>query len=180
MAWSAPMTAVAGATFSAAQFNQFVRDNLNQTGPALATTAGQYFVATAANALAARSSGSATVATSETTTSLSYADLATVGPQVTATTGTSAMVFLKSGIDNNTVNVGTFMGFTISGATSLAASDSNAICIAGVTAATRLRIGGAFRVTGLIAGTNIFTAKYKVASASTGTFVQRDLIVLPF
>jgi len=174
------MTAVAGATFSAAQFNQYVRDNLNSTAPALATTAGQYFVATAANALAARSIGSATVATSETSASTTYADLATVGPAVTVITGTSAMVYLKCAFDNNTANVGTFMSFAISGSTSLAASDANAIDIAGVTSATRSRVGAAFRITGLIAGSNTFTAKYKVASASTGTFTQRDLIVAPY
>src|SRR6266568_2580965 len=132
MTWSAPMTAVAGATFSAAQFNQYVRDNLNQTSPALATTAGQYFVATAANAIAALALGSATVATAETTTGTSYGDLATVGPVVTLTTGTSAMIYLKTGVENNTANIGTFMGFAISGSTSLAASDANAINIAGV------------------------------------------------
>src|SRR5690606_12967068 len=44
MAWSAPMTAVSGSVFTAAQFNQFVRDNLNETAPARATTAGAHFV----------------------------------------------------------------------------------------------------------------------------------------
>jgi hypothetical protein len=174
------MTAVAGSTFSAAQFNQYVRDNLNETAPAKATAAGQFFVATGANAIAARTPTSATVATSETTTSTSYADLATVGPAATVTTGVAAMVFIKSGIDNNTANIGTFMSFAVSGASSQAAADASAVNIAGVTAANRVRIGAAFRVTGLNAGSNIFTAKYKVASASTGTFTQRDLIVLPF
>lgn len=181
MAWSAPMTAVAGATFSAAQFNQYVRDNLNETAPAKATAAGQFFVSTAANAIAARSCGSATVATAEATTSTSYADIpaGTVGPAVTVTTGTSAWVAIKTGLENNTINVGTFMGFAISGATSVAASDAFAVNIAGVAAANRLRIGAAFRVTGLTAGSNTFTAKYKVVS-NTGTFVQRDLAVMPF
>jgi hypothetical protein len=109
------MTAVAGSTFSAAQFNQYVRDNLNETAPAKATAAGQFFVATGANAIAARTPTSATVATSETTTSTSYADLATVGPAATVTTGVAAMVFIKSGIDKNTANIGTFMSFAVSG-----------------------------------------------------------------
>jgi hypothetical protein len=180
MAWTAPMTAVAGSTFTAAQFNANVRDNLNQTAPALATTAGQYFVATGANAIAARSVGHATVATSETSTSTSYADVATVGPTVTVTTGTAALVLLKCAFDNATANVGTFMGFAVSGASSVAAADANAINIAGLAAASRARIGGAFWVTGLTAGSNIFTAKYKVASASTGTFTQRDMTVMGF
>ena len=180
MAWSAPMTAVAGATFSAAQFNQYVRDNLNETVPAKVSAAGQYAVATAANAIAARALGSATVATAETSTSTSYADISggTVGPSVTVTTGTSALVFLKCGMENSSANAGTFMGFAVSGASSITAADTAAVNIAGVAAANRLRIGGVFRVT-LTAGSNTFVAKYKVASG-TGTFVQRDLIVMPF
>jgi hypothetical protein len=175
------MTAVAGATFSAAQFNQYVRDNLNETAPAKASAAGQFFVSTAANAIAARTPGSATVATAETTTSTSYADLTsgTVGPTVTVTTGTSAWVAIKAGMENNTINVGTFMGFAVSGSSSIAASDASAINIAGVAAANRLRLGAVFRVTGLVAGSNTFQAKYKVVS-NTGTFVNRDLAVLPF
>jgi hypothetical protein len=182
MAWSAPMTAVAGSTFPAASFNQYVRDNLNETAPAKATAAGQFFVSTAANAIAARSCGNATVATSETTTSTSYADLTsgTIGPTVTVTTGTSAWVAIKSAVDNNTINIGTFMSFAVSGASSVAASDANAVNIAGVAAATRSRVGAFFRITGLTAGSNTFQAKYKVASASTGTFTNRDLAVLPF
>lgn len=174
------MTAVAGATFTAAQFNQYVRDNLNATAPAVVTAAGQYVVATGANAIASRTVGRATVATSETTTSTAYADLATTGPVVTATTGTSALVLLKSAIDNATANIGTFMSVAVSGATAVAASDTNAINIAGLAAGSRARIGGAFWITGLTAGTNTFTAKYKVATASTGTFTQRDLIVMGF
>jgi hypothetical protein len=176
------MTAVAGATFSAAQFNQYVRDNLNETAPAKASAAGQYFVATAANAIAARSCGSNTIATQEDTTSTSYADLTlgTVGPSVSVVTGTSAVVHIKAGISNATINIGTFMGFAVSGASSVAASDGNSINIAGVAAATRSRLGASIRLTGLVAGTNVFTAKYKVASPSTGTFVNRDLIVTPY
>jgi hypothetical protein len=181
MTWSAPMTAVAGATFSAAQFNQYVRDNLNETAPAKASAAGQFFVSTAANAIAARSPSSVTVAAAETTTSTSYADIpaGTVGPAVTVTTGTSALVMIKTGVENNTVNVGSFMGFAVSGASSIAAADTFAINVAGVAASQRCRIGATFRVTGLTPGSNIFTAKYKVVS-NTGTFVQRDMIVMPF
>jgi hypothetical protein len=52
--WSAPMTAVANSTFTAAQFNQYVRDNLNETAPAKATSAGSYFVADGVNSIAER------------------------------------------------------------------------------------------------------------------------------
>lgn len=173
------MTAVAGSTFTAAQFNQYVRDNLLECPTAKVSATGQYAVATGANTMAARAALGATIATSETSTSTSYVDLTTVGPAVTITTGTAAAVFLKCAFDNNTANIGTFMGFSISGASSVAANDAQAIDSVNA-AAARSRIGGAFFVTGLTAGSNIFTAKYKVATASTGTFTQRDLWVLPF
>ena len=64
MAWSAPMTAVANTVFTAAQFNQHVRDNLNETAPAKATASGGYFVATGVNAIAQRFADSATDLTS--------------------------------------------------------------------------------------------------------------------
>lgn len=38
MAWTTPMTAVANAVWTAAQFNSDIRDNLNETGPAKATS----------------------------------------------------------------------------------------------------------------------------------------------
>ena len=80
MAWTAPRTAVAGATFSAAQFNANVRDNLNETAPAKATAASQLFVSTGPNAIAARVPSTARVDTAESTSSTSYVDLATPGP----------------------------------------------------------------------------------------------------
>lgn len=174
MAWSSPMTAVAGATFTAAQFNQFVRDNLNMTAPALASAAGQIFVSTAANAIAARTPGVATIATSQTTTSTTYADLATVGPSVTITTGTQALVWFGALISNSGAN-SSRMSVAVSSASTVAASDAWAAVNVGTSAN---RIFSAHMFTGLTAGSNIFTAKYDV-SAGTGTYVNRELFVIP-
>lgn len=177
MAWTAPMTAVANAVFTAAQFNTHVRDNLLETAPAKATTVNSYFVSNGANSIGERIPGHATVATSQTTTSTTYTDLTTVGPVVNVDTGTKALVFLKASILNATSGTLTHMGFAVSGTSTIAASD--AFSIDGTTT-TAFRIGGAFIVTGLTPGTNTFTAKYRVSAATTGTFADRDLIVLPF
>src|SRR3546814_19340432 len=75
MAWTAPMTAVANTVFTAAQFNQHVRDNLNETAPAKATAAGGYFVATGVNAIAQRIADGNTDTNTGTTTSTTYTDL---------------------------------------------------------------------------------------------------------
>src|SRR3954463_9664656 len=115
MTWSAPMTAVAGAPFSAAQFNTYVRDNLNETAPAKATAGGQLFVSTGPNAIAARTPTAATVVTSQTTASTSYTNLATAGPAVTVTTGTQAIALFKASISNDTSNSSSVTAVQVSG-----------------------------------------------------------------
>lgn len=174
MSWSAPMTAVAGATFTAAQFNQYVRDLFLECPTAKATAAGQHFVSSAVNTVVARSTLSSFVATSETTTSTSYADLATIGPAVTITTGTSALVWWGASISNTGAN-SSRMSMSVGGASSVAASDQWAAIVLG-TSAFRIFSGHLF--TGLTAGSNVFVAKYSVA-ANTGTFINRELIVHP-
>lgn len=180
MAWTAPMTAVANAVFTSAQFNAHVRDNLLETAPAKATTAGGYFVTSAANTIEERQASSATVAAVCTRTSNSYADpdSGDVGPAVTVTTGTSALVSIKCDMWNSTESSISAMGFGITGASTVAASDPFCISIRNSGTATGNRAGATFRVTGLTAGSNIFTAKY-LASANTASFQQRDIVVVP-
>lgn len=178
MAWTAPMTAVANATFTAAQFNTHVRDNLNETAPAKATAVNQFFVATAANAIAARRAENATVATTETTSSTSYTDLATSGPAVTATTGTAAVVVLTADVANSTVNAGGYMSVDVSGATTIAGNDIRALRLVSDVASNRNRASAMARVT-VTAGSNTFTAKYKTTGSGTATFRDRDILVIP-
>lgn len=120
---------------------------------------------------------SAGVATSQTTTSTSYTDLATVGPAVTLLTGTAALVIVTAEVDTTGAAVVPRMGFAISGASTVAATDTWGIKVdAG--AAALIQTSFAVLVTGLTPGTNIFTAKYRVGSG-TGTFLNRGLTVWP-
>lgn len=183
MAWTAPMTAVANDVFTAAQFNAHVRDNFLETAPAKATTAGSIFVGTAANAIAERIPQSATVATGGTVTATAYGDPATgtVGPAVTATSAATAIVFLGSAFNSNTADKSIFMGYDISGASTIAAADARALCSYSESTGTgNIRIGRAFLQTGLTPGANTFTAKYKInTSGGTHNITQRDIIVIP-
>jgi hypothetical protein len=74
------------------------------------------------------------------------------------------------------------MGFAVSGATTLAASDAQSLVagILGGGGAPRPDMQGSatYLVTGLTAGSNTFTAKYRV-DGSTGTFANRNIIVIP-
>lgn len=122
-----------------------------------------------------KAADSATVATSQTTTSTSYTDLATAGPSVTLTTGTSAIVWIhcstlnNSGVQNN-------IAVAVSGATTVAAADGNSIKFTGATGTLQAAQAFAIKLTGLTAGSNTFTLKYKV-SAGTGTFENRTITV---
>lgn len=178
MAWTAPMTAIANTVFTAAQFNTNVRDNLNETAPAKATIAGQIFVSTGTNAIAARLPAFASVTTNQSTASTSYVDLATPGPSVTVTTGTRAMVFIQAQMENTVDTSQTFSSFAVSGASTIAASDANAILMDGVAANNALRFGAMTFLSTLTAGSNTFTMKYRVG-ANPGSFERRHIAVVP-
>lgn len=178
MAWSAPMTAVAGATFTAAQFNQYVRDNLNETAPAKATAASQLFVSTGANAIATRQPSSNFISTNQSTSSTSYTNLATVGPTVTVTTGTIAMVWFAASASNATSDSMTACSVAVSGASTVAASDNWMVQTDGVTAGNFTRGSGMHVFTGLTPGTNTFQMKYR-AGSFTASFQFREISVLP-
>ncbi len=170
------MTAVANTVFTAAQFNTYVRDNLNETAPAKATAAGQIFVSTAPNTIAARLVNADYIATSETTTSTTYADLATTGPTVTATTSASAIVAIFC---NQQTSGGTaaWMSYAISGATTDASNDNRAIQLQSTGGQ---RLGATFFHGALLnPGTNTFKAEYRVSTSGTGTFSVRRLMVIP-
>lgn len=180
MAWTAPMTAVAGAAWTAAQFNAHIRDNLLETAPGKATTATAHFVASGANAIVQRTSSQDFITTSQPSSSTGFTDLATVGPTVTVTTGTQALVVWGCRSHNDTANGFAYMSVAISGATTLAAADDNSYLTRQTSATVNQWLqGGQVKLfTGLTAGSNTFTAKYRV-SANQGTWDNRHLMVFP-
>lgn len=177
MAWTTPMTWVANTPLTAAQLNQQLRDNMNETAPAKATQQGSIFVGNGQNSIVERSIVAHSVSTSQTTTSVSFADLATTGPTVTVTTGTSALVFLSANLKNATANEAAIAGVEVTGASSIAASDTNSLLVrAG--AADEIQATKTVRLSTLTPGSNTFTMKYRV-TAGTATFLRRDMFVLP-
>lgn len=177
MAWSSPLTAVSNAALTAAQWNASVRDNLNETAPAKATTAGRIFVATGANAIAERAIAGAYVGTDETTTSTTYADLATGGPAVTLTTGTQALVWQQAKMNNSVLGGFSRMSYAVSGASAIAAADNWSTILESGNAGDLARIGTSNYATGLTSGSNVFTLKYN-CSTGTSTFGIRHIAVM--
>lgn len=173
MAWSVPLTAVSNAALTAAQWNATVRDNLLTTPAALATTDSQWFVSTGANSMAARRPDFGnTVSTSQTTTSTSFVDLATVGPSLTITTGGRGLIIWGCQIVNSGAG-SSYMSFTGANVT---ASITLAVQMSGT---NPVQMVYSLFLNGMTPGSNTFTAKYAV-SAGTGTWQDRRMQMLPF
>lgn len=116
------------------------------------------------------------LAADQSTTSTSYTDLATAGPAVSADINKSgrALVILIGGI--YTTATPKHMSVAVSGATTVAASDTEAL--RADQAAFYNNQATAFIMTGLTPGANTFTCKYKTASG-TANFFNRRIIVIP-
>jgi uncharacterized membrane protein len=184
VAYSTPLTAVSSTPLTAAQWNASVRDNMLITPAALATTAGQLWVSTGANAGAMRAPVTATVVTPQTTSSSSFTDLATAGPSVTVATGTTAFVAWIARHGNNTLSAWARAAVTVSGATTAAANIDYGTAYQAYTAGADANLGGSFLMTnanyGLNAGTNTFKLQYRTDGTGTATFSSRTLTVIPF
>lgn len=179
MAWSTPLTAVANASLTEAQWNASVRDNLNETAPAKATSSSRprSFWATGLNSIAQREVRQDTVNATETTGSGTYVDLATVGASVTITTGSNALVFNNCGLANAVVGVRSHCAFRVD--TSSIGPDSNFAVFADADVAGKMHRACAVTLqTGLTAGSNTFKQNYAVSGAGTGSFGYRNLVVM--
>lgn len=183
MAWTTPLTAVANASLTAAQWNASVRDNLLMTAPALATTAGSIFVTTATNAIAERIPQTALVGGSDNVNATSYANTTTPGPAVTATSSAKALIFTSGFMQAAVSSQSIYMAHEVSGATSISAADTWALEHRGaggtsdIINATRCHLE-----TALNSGSNTYTVKYRVSATNTpnATVQRRHLTVIPF
>jgi hypothetical protein len=128
-------------------------------------------------------SAGASVLGGQTTTSTTYTDLSTVGPAVTLNTLTTALVSVGAYFSNNTSTDGALMSFAVSGATTLAANDNYRAGWDVVAGAANIGVFSQMSfVTGLTAGSNTFTAKYRANGGGTATFGQfggRFIAVIP-
>ena len=71
------------------------------------------------------------------------------------------------------------MAFAVSGATTVAAADAQAVLYTTSGANDGAQMSATNLVTGLTAGSNTFTAKYK-SSSSACAFANRNIIVTPY
>ena len=178
MAFTSPLTWVSQAV-TAALMNQQLRDNMNETAPGIASAAGRLIVTDAANSIVERVPDAASIATSETTASTSFTDLATAGPTVTLTTGTKVLIAVSCIVQNNTSGAECMVGYDISGASTLGPSSVRSYR-ATSNAAADTYAGSYVEIReGLTAGSNVLKLEYRV-DAGTGTFDERRISVVPF
>lgn len=122
----------------------------------------------------------ANIATNQSTSSSTFTDLATVGPTVTITTGTKALVIISCWMANTQSSYQNYASFAVSGATTIAASDTRSSYFGGSNSPYQARAGFAsvFLITSLTAGSNTFTMKYRAEAGGTSNFVDRNISVI--
>lgn len=128
----------------------------------------------------ATTASNARTSSAQTTTSTTYADLTTV-TSVTLTTTTNAIVFWQATIKNDTANSTNFVSVAVSGATTIAAADTNNSYYQSLSTGTGqyIPVSNVFLFNTLTAGSNTFTMKYKV-SGGTATVDSRQITVVTF
>ena len=118
------------------------------------------------------------VSTSESTTSTSFTNL-TTSQAVTITTGTKVLIIMSAEVNVGATTNKARFGFAVSGATTLAASETNNMVIQGNnSAASNNQVSNSFILTGLTAGSNTFTAKFMSSLGDSVSFAKRFLSVI--
>ena len=93
-------------------------------------------------------------------------------PSVTVTTGATALISLYGEAYNSGSNAN-YIGISVSGATTIAGTEANAVVFVGTNV---FSFAKTWILSGLTAGTNTFSVTYRV-SAGTGTFRERRVTV---
>jgi len=171
-----PETTLGDISFRSSTSNVNTRLGIGSTGAVLTVAAGVPSWATPASASPA--SATATVATSQSTSSTSFTNLTTSGPAVTLTTGTKVLVIVscESGADTN--NRRAVMDFDISGATTRAATETTGLFLQETDSPDQNLAASRANLVTCTAGSNTFTAKYRIVNAGTATFANRSIIVI--
>lgn len=120
----------------------------------------------------------AQVATSETTSSTSYADLATSGPSVTVTlAGSKVTIGMSSQMSRAGTGNSGFISVDVSGANTIAASDANGATVSSYAGNFALNPHRVLTLTGLAAGSTTFKMRYRCDGGGPWTYSNRSIII---
>lgn len=184
MVWTPPMTALPEQTFTANDWNTYVRDNLLATmrGVSINESGTRYFASEFANTLGERQVTHDFIADEGTTTSTSYTDLtgSVTGPEVDVETGTSMLVLLQCRVSTPDPDVSALASFDITDEVDGAPRDFWAVSggrrVGTVAYQTMCSIS---YVTGLAPGLHFVQMKYRVNGTGTGSFRFRRITIVP-
>lgn len=187
MAWTSPRSASPQEVLTASDWNTFIRDNLEQTLAAKATTPGAHFVALDVNHVVERYTTTAADAGGEaqasTTGAFAHPSSGTVGPVVTVATGSRALVIWSCRMRSSTVGCVPQCSIRVTGATSVTADENwmlayeNSIALGDTGRPFHGSMSHVF--TGLTPGTNSFTMLFNTSGAGTAAYAFRQLTVIP-
>jgi hypothetical protein len=169
-----PMTTT-GDTIYSSSGSTPARLGIGSTGQVLTVAGG--VPAWSAPAGGSPTTATATVAANETTVSTSFTNLTTTGPEVTITTGTKALVIVTANFSNDTLDQNSYMDFEISGATSRSASTTTVLTVSAAGNNRPFIRASCANLMTVTAGSNTFTAKYRV-TGGTGRFLDRTIFVM--
>jgi hypothetical protein len=185
MAWTSPMTAIAGELFTAAEYNLYVRDNFLEMAASinddLSNNRGGFFSVEASHRLKQRFPGAKVVTDSHNIKiyQTTFVDVQSAGPFVTVKTGSRALVCISAEMMNRTNNAQASASFEVSGATKIKASDNWRITHDGVDASKWSRQGAWRMVDNLNPGLNTFRMKYRTGNLGPVYFRRREIVVIP-
>ena len=149
--------------------------------PSVSGQSGKYLTTNGSNlswgtALGGINSNTNFVATSQTTTSTNFTDLATV-QSITLTTGTKVLVLLSANTDNSAAGGYGNISVAVSGATTRAATDADGLFLSGYNTSSPAAINTTHVYLTCTAGSNTFTMKFK-SDGGTETFANRRMTVI--
>lgn len=182
MAWSAPMTAVDNTPFSAAEYEQYIRENLLVQAPEQVTAANQIPVVVGLHDIATvtpdathrgniANSGDPVIVTST-----SYVPL---GVSLTVETYSTVQVNMKCLMRTSTGNNTRRTSVGVSGASTVAPSDSFSMAMGGPSSGNATILTTILRtMTGLTPGENTFTLYGKVDTGSA-SFQYANVGIIP-
>ena len=206
MAWTTPRTWVTSEVVTASLLNTHVRDNLKETSAATAVAAGDIVYADGANSMGGLTAIAAAPAVltsdgsdptwrrlkadsrtdSATSTTTVWNTLGGVNwfndsdqVEVSVDSDTIAVIHMKAILSNATAGARTYMSFAVSGASSISGNLTRSLAYESGAANDLMLAGVTIYLSGLTAGTNVFTLVGHV-TAGTGKIEQPAIIVQPY
>ena len=171
-----PETTLGDISYRSSTANTKTRLAIGTTGQVLTVSGGVPSWATPASPSLSFNSGYSFLSTLQSTSSSSYTDLATV-TSVTVTTGTKALVIVSASAEAYG-GFYTYVSFAVSGATTIAAADEWALYNYSSSGDDKSKASNAHLVTGLTAGSNTFTMKFRTDSGGNREFINRSITVI--